>query len=347
VDVKVLDDAGSGALSGIVDGMEYAVDNNADIISMSLGGPVQPDSPLVEGVKEAVDAGVTVVVSAGNAGTNLQTISSPGNAEEAITVGATEEPYDEVAFFSSAGPSQLEQHVKPEVVAPGFPITAAGSDDAGEFPYTAKGGTSMSAPAVSGLSALVMESEGDLEPGEVEDRLVTTADPVPDFENDVFRQGAGQVNATDAIDTDVVIHNSVQSIGIVEDPTEETLVYDIENTGEETVELDGDAMVYNVETEESIDNVALNETTVTVDPGETEAVAVDVDIEDSFGIHSGILTFEDETADESYRAIFGYSRGLEITVEKIHNEKTSSPDSAAFRSSPTTGPSSSSSGTRT
>ena len=330
MNVKVLDDAGSGSISGIVDGVEYAVDNDADIISMSLGGPVQVDDPLVDAVEEATDEDISVVVSAGNSGTNTQTISSPGTAESAITVGATEEPYDEVAFFSSAGPTPNEQRVKPEVVAPGFPITATGSDDAGEFPYTAKGGTSMSAPAVSGLSALVMEEHGDLEPGELEDRLVTTADPLSgEFENDIYRQGSGQVNATAALDTDIVVRDSVQSIGVVEDPTEETLVYQVENVGDETVELDSDVLVYNVEEAETLDNADLNETTLTVDPGETAGIEVTLDIEDSFGLHSGILTFEGET--ESYRATFGYSRGLEVTVEKMHNERNTNPGFGAIQ----------------
>lgn len=323
MEVKVLDDAGSGAISDIVEGVDYAIDNDADIISMSLGGPVQPDDPLVDAVEDAVDQGVTVVVSAGNAGTNLRTISSPGNAEEAITVGATEEPYDEIAFFSSSGPSQLEQHVKPEVVAPGFPITATGSQDAGEFPYTAKGGTSMSAPAVSGLSALLLEEHDELEPGEVEDRLVTTADPVPDFEGDIFRQGSGQVNTTAALGTDIVVHDAVRSFGIVEDPTVETAVFQVENDGNETVELDTDASVLNVESGDTLENTELNETTLTVEPGETAAVELTVDIDDGFGPNSGVLTFEGES--ETYRAIFGYSRGLEITVEKIHNERNEYP----------------------
>lgn len=319
MDVKVLDDAGGGTISAIVDGVDYAIDNDADIVSMSLGGPVQPNDPLVDAVEAAVNESVTVVVSAGNAGTDLRTISSPGNAEEAITVGATEEPYDEVAFFSSSGPTQIEQNIKPEVVAPGFPITAAGSDDAGEFPYTAKGGTSMSAPAVSGLSALLIEEHGDFEPGELEDRLVTTADPLPDFEGDIFRQGSGQVNATAALGGDVVIQNAVRSFGVIENPTQETAVFEVENEGNETVELDTDASVLNVESGETLENTAFNETTLTVEPGDTEAVELMVDIDDEFGPNSGVLTLEGER--QSYRAIFGYSRGLEITVEKIENPR--------------------------
>lgn len=321
MDVKVLDDAGSGSLSDIAEGVDYAVDNGADIVSMSLGGPEQESDPLTDAVEDAVDEGVTVITSAGNSGTELQTISSPAVAEDSIAVGATEEPYDEIAEFSSSGPTQIEQLVKPEIVAPGIPITAAGSDDAGEFPYTAKGGTSMSAPHVSGLAALMIEEHGELDPAETRDRLITTADPLDgDFEDDVFRQGAGQVNATSALGSEIIIHDAVKSFGTISEATTETAVYPVENIGDESVTLDGEASTLNIDEGEEVADAELNQTSVTVDPGETEYVELSVNTTDAFGQNSGTVTFEDDDG-ENYEAIFGFSKGLEITVEKEFNDK--------------------------
>ncbi|MFP8958360.1 S8 family peptidase [Natrialbaceae archaeon A-CW3] len=320
VDVKVLGDAGTGSLSDIAAGVEYAVEEDVDVISMSLGGPVQENDPIVDAVEYAVGEGVTVVVSAGNDGPGYRTISSPAVADGAISVGATDATFEGIADFSSSGPTQLGQLVKPEVVAPGWTITATGSDEAGESPYTEKSGTSMASPHVSGLVALLLEDEADLSPSQVEDRLVTTADYVPDDEaDDIYRQGTGQVNASAALGSDIVIHDAVRSFGIIDEPRTESTVVPVENRGDETIELEASAMVTNVDEGDALDGVELNRSTVTIEPGDVEYVELSFDTSGAYGLNSGVLTFEDD--DATYRSAFGFVKGLEVTVEKEFNDK--------------------------
>ena len=104
-------------------------------MNLSLGHPIyEPagNDPLVAAVERAVSAGIVVVVSAGNFGGDPVThevgyagITSPGNAPDAITVGAVETLQtvtrrdDQVAWYSSRGPSWYDGYQKPDVVAPG------------------------------------------------------------------------------------------------------------------------------------------------------------------------------------------------------------------------------------
>ncbi len=94
---RVLDENGYGSWTNILAGLERSVDPNqdgdfsdrADIISMSLGGPGNPDDLISRAVDRAVKLGSSVVIAAGNNGPYRESIGSPGTAQEAITVGAT------------------------------------------------------------------------------------------------------------------------------------------------------------------------------------------------------------------------------------------------------------------
>jgi len=85
---KVLDSGGSGYEDWIIEGIERAVEDNVDVISMSLGGYASPDSPMSQAANNAVGAGVVVSVAVGNLGIPFG-IASPGNAEKVISVGAS------------------------------------------------------------------------------------------------------------------------------------------------------------------------------------------------------------------------------------------------------------------
>ena len=320
MDVKVLGDDGTGAFSDVVAGMEYAIDNDADVISMSLGGPVLEDDPFGSVVADARDEDIPVVASAGNSGPGFETVGAPAAVEGAIAVGASDD--DEFDFrYSSDGPAPISYAVKPEVTAPGTFITSTGSQDAGEAPYTEKTGTSMSAPHVSGLIALLEDAEGDLAVEAIEDRLVSTADFADD--RGVYEQGGGEVSAPDAIASEIRVDGAVNGFGLYNESTVDGDVIGIENAGDEPVTLDVDATLRNEMNDEILeDQVSVNTTSVTVEPGETEHVAFEFDTEDAFGYNAGQVTFDGE--DASYHAVFGFTKGLPVQIEKQGHEDTGS-----------------------
>ncbi len=163
---KVLSNQGWGYYSWIISGIEWAIEQGADIISMSLGGtPWQFYDPLAATVNNAHQQGVLVVVSAGNEGPAEFTVSTPGVAEGALTVGAHYIEADDIIYFSSRGPTP-NGTLKPDVTAPGVYITAARANNtymglpASQYHVIASG-TSMAAPHVSGFAALLLEMLND------------------------------------------------------------------------------------------------------------------------------------------------------------------------------------------
>ncbi len=125
---KVLSDAGTGQDSASIAGMEWAKEQGADIVSMSLGSPdpADGDHPMSQAVDAlSADGGPLYVVAAGNAYT-AGSIGAPGAADSALTVAAVDGD-DERASFSSQGPLTGSHALKPDVSAPGVDITAAAS----------------------------------------------------------------------------------------------------------------------------------------------------------------------------------------------------------------------------
>jgi len=187
--VKVLNKDGSGYGSDVIKGIEWSVNNGAEIISMSLGAEIDPcdgTDAISLAVDSAVNKGVVVVVAAGNSGPDSGTITSPGCSKKGIAVGAVDDN-DNVPSWSSRGPTD-DGRVKPDLVAPGVGITSTWKDNS----FKSLSGTSMSTPHVSGVVALLLETDSSLEPDEVKEALKTTA---LDLGLDEDTQGAGRVDA--------------------------------------------------------------------------------------------------------------------------------------------------------
>lgn len=228
---KVLDDNGFGEDSGIMAGMEWAAAQGADIVNLSLGGS---DSPEIDPLEEAVNRlsatkGVLFAIAAGNEGDAAGTVSSPGGADAALTVGAVDDK-DVLAEFSSRGPRLGDGAIKPDVTAPGVDITAAaapGSEidkEVGENPsgYLTISGTSMATPHVAGAAALLKQQHPQWTYAELKGALTASTKPgayTP------FEQGSGRIAVDKAIHQTIVADPVSVSFGVRQWPhTDDTPV---------------------------------------------------------------------------------------------------------------------------
>ncbi|TVQ15197.1 MAG: T9SS C-terminal target domain-containing protein [Bacteroidetes bacterium] len=231
--LKVLNDQGSGTESGVWAGIEFAVEHGAQVLSLSLGWPysANPDRAAWRTVMvNAMNAGVIAAVAAGNEGqggfgtqpppNNIRTpgdcpgpwshpdqLAAGGNSA-VVTVGATTDT-DEVASFSSIGPVtwqnvapfndyELEDNtglLAPDVVAPGTQIVSL--SHASNTGYVSMSGTSMAAPAVAGLMALMLEKNPLLTPAEISRVLEESALALDEGKNN--QSGSGRIDALAAV----------------------------------------------------------------------------------------------------------------------------------------------------
>ncbi len=209
--VKVCDSAGYCSTSAMVQGLDYAYANGADVIHMSIGGAAAPNDPFADATSVVATAlselGVPVVISAGNIGPGYNTIAAPGSAYGVITVGASNDQDtpdisdDSIPAFSARGPSAFGRF-DPDVVAPGYNICAAKASGTsgttcGDSSHVLKSGTSMSAPFVSGSIALMLDYNSSWSLGEIRKRLIGSA--YAGVSENVFEQGAGLINVSRAV----------------------------------------------------------------------------------------------------------------------------------------------------
>lgn len=266
VNLRVLDDNGAGKDSYVIAALQWITQNKADrkanldirVVNMSLGRPVYEsykNDPLCKAVEAVWQAGIVVVVAAGNDGRNNQgnsngygTINSPGNDPYVITVGAsntfgTDTRNDDMpTSYSSKGPSMIDHIVKPDILAPGNKISAVGSgklkannpanviDPANS--YMQLSGTSMATPFVAGAALLLIEKNPKYTPDQVKYLLMknawrgfaTTADVIDGsskftVRNDIFTVGAGYLDIYAAMNDKYTGKSTSQSPTAVYDAT--------------------------------------------------------------------------------------------------------------------------------
>ena len=220
--LRVLNDQGFGKVADIADAVRFAADNDADVINMSLGGPL-PSLVLKRAVKHAHKSGVTVVAAAGNSGKKAP--SYPAAYKNAFGVAATQ--YDRTTTFYS----QWGSHV--DIAAPGGNTRVdqngdgrpdgimqethprGGKTDQHEFALYM--GTSMASPHVAAAAAMV-HSAGITKPDKIKDLLRQTADDsmrnnysTEDFED---RYGAGILQVDAAVKKAITTQGNTRMAGV-------------------------------------------------------------------------------------------------------------------------------------
>jgi len=217
VNLRVLDSNGMGTDSAVIAAIQKAISlkstYNVRIINLSLGRGIYESyttDPLTQAVEQAWNAGIFVVVAAGNYGRDNSsnrggygTITSPGNDPYVITVGSMrtfgtpDRSDDVITSYSSKGPTFIDHIVKPDIVAAGnkvvstlapnasldtnypstqIPVTAYQSSGSGNSQYYFRlSGTSMAAPQVAGAAALMLQKNPALTPDQLKARLMKSA----------------------------------------------------------------------------------------------------------------------------------------------------------------------------
>lgn len=208
VAIKAFNREGKAKSSDVIKAIQWAVENRQKygikVLNLSAAGVAQIShqwDPMARAVAAAWKEGIMVVVAAGNDGPDAETIGTPAHSPVALTVGASDDrgtvrrDDDRVASLSSRGPTPVDHLTKPDLLAPGVDITATYNGKSG---YTTRSGTSMAAPMVSGLAALLLSAHPEATPDQLKSALVGSAEKLPrgGGAND---QGAGLVDAVAAL----------------------------------------------------------------------------------------------------------------------------------------------------
>ncbi len=209
---KVLRGDGSGSTSDVMAGVEWALQQGAQVVNLSLGsdGACDGTDALSVTCDAAMSKGAVMCIAAGNAGPGASTVGSPGCAKSVITIGATSKT-DQIADFSSRGPTS-DNRIKPDVCFPGVGIASCRASGTSmgtvvDSNYTSASGTSMATPHAAGACALLLQAKPSLTPQQIKDLLMSTA---KNLNVDPNAQGEGRAQ---------VFFAYQQSLGTLPTPT--------------------------------------------------------------------------------------------------------------------------------
>ncbi len=188
--LKVLSKGGGGTVADIAEAIRYAADHDADVINLSLGGGGESQL-LREAIDYAYDKGVVIIAAAGNS--NQNAAAYPARYPKVVSVAATDSA-GKKAPYSNFGAGV-------DIAAPGGSETGkilqeTIKGDTGQPIFMGLQGTSMAAPHVAGVAALVKAS-GVSEPEDVVKVLKQSARKVE--KDPLNHYGAGELNAGEAV----------------------------------------------------------------------------------------------------------------------------------------------------
>jgi subtilisin len=191
---KVLSNAGSGADSGIIAGLDWAMTNGCKVISMSLGAPTrigQAHSRIYEDIaKQGLERGTLIIAAAGNesnrSSSSIKPVGHPANCPSIMAVAAVDR-FLKVADFSCGAVNDNGGEVN--IAGPGVAVMSAYKSPQN---YTSINGTSMATPFVSGVAAQLWEKNPNATAKQIWDMLVSSARPIGLPQTDV---GAGLVQS--------------------------------------------------------------------------------------------------------------------------------------------------------
>jgi len=275
VGVRVMRCGGWGLTSDIIKGLKWVIDDAAGrpaVVNMSIGGGF--NDMLNEQVQDVIDAGITVVVAAGNETVDAST-RSPASVTDAITVGATgyscrdADCVDAIAGYSNFGPMV-------DLWAPGTAITSLAAGGG----LKVLSGTSMAAPHVAGAAAGYLADNPSSTPTDVDAALKELATSTVDHSTSTSRFLQWRANTPiidDPVTDDPIVDDPAPEDPVTDDPVTDDPVTDDPVTEDPAPvapsPVDQTPPTYSPPTDEQPGDVWINKSPVT-EPSRTPATTV-------------------------------------------------------------------------
>ena len=191
ISIKALNKDGTSDSNLILDAMQWVYENhkayNIGVVCMSFGAENSNHiNPLCSGAEALWKRGIVVVAAAGNSGPKRESIKTPGENPNIITVGALDVNTLTVADFSSRGPTIFGH--KPDLLAPAVDLISCHNSST---PYTKMSGTSVAAPFVAGICAIIKCKYPKMTNNEIKQFLIANCKKIT---GDADIEGAGYIN---------------------------------------------------------------------------------------------------------------------------------------------------------